>query len=78
MITNEKIIELAEVYLQSEKSNDPYGPNMTLYAGSSVDIIEFARQIRRETLRGILSTLYNVSLPGENQTAISRIKMELI
>jgi hypothetical protein len=78
MITNEKIIELAEVYLQSEKSNDPYGPNMTLYAGSSVDIIEFARQIRRETLREILSTLYNVSLPGENRTAISRIKMELI
>jgi len=75
MITDQKILELVDEHFHLCPIHD----NCYIeWVGTERDFLKFARQIRRETLRGILSTLYNVSLPGENQTAISRIKMELI
>jgi hypothetical protein len=76
MITNETILELVKFHFEEGGVRDD--GSCSEYYGTPKDFIDFARQIRRETLREILSALRNVPNPGENQTAISRIKMELI
>jgi hypothetical protein len=75
MITNEKILELVDEHFHLCPIHD----NCYIeWVGTERDFLKFARQIRRETLREILSALRNVPNPGANHTAISRIKMELI
>jgi phosphopantothenate synthetase len=51
--------------------------NEQILAGTTKEIIEFAQQIRKQTLEEVISILQNVPNPEANRTAINRIETEL-
>ena len=79
MMAKEQILELAKTcgftdfigVTDDETSGEMY------WECWEEQLIEFAQQIRKETLKEILSTLKNVPNPEANRTAINRIEMEL-
>jgi hypothetical protein len=78
MITNEKILKLAKSYkfdeFVGEKDDETDGVYWECW---EEQLIEFAQQVRKETINEILSDLKNVPNPEANRTAINRIETEL-
>jgi hypothetical protein len=73
MITNEKILKLAKTC-----GFDDFSPeDRVCWECWEEQLIEFAQQIRKETINEILSDLKNVPNPEANRTAINRIETEL-
>ena len=75
MITDEQILELAEEFLEEGGTRDD--GSCCEYYGTMEDFIDFAQQIRRDTLYEVIHILSSVPNPEANRTAINRIEMEL-
>jgi hypothetical protein len=70
MITDEQILQIAREHLYVLTS-------VNEWCGEEGDLLNFAQQIRKETINEILSDLKNVPNPEANRTAINRIETEL-
>ena len=77
MITTEKILELAEEHLEHFSFDNGAECAWTDFAATKEQLIEFAQQIRRDTLYEVIHILSSVPNPEANRTAINRITMEL-
>jgi len=75
-MTKEQILELADDFLE-EWEADEDGRTWKEYSGTTKEIIEFAHQIRKQTLEEVISVLQNVPNPETNRAAINRIETEL-
>jgi hypothetical protein len=78
MITPEQILELAKTCgfeeFIGEKDDETDG---VYYQFWEEQMIDFAQQIRRDTLYEVIHILSSVPNPEANRTAINRITMEL-
>ncbi len=74
-MTNEEILELVRFHFEEGGLRDD--GSCSEYFGTPENFIEFAQQIRKETINEILSAIKNVPNPEANRTAINRITMEL-
>ena len=71
-MTNEQIIELVkEHFLEWESDEDGYC--LIEFAGKPGDFLKFAKEIRKQTIDEILTSLKEVPNPEANRTAINRI-----
>jgi hypothetical protein len=75
MMTNEQILELVRFHFEEGGIRDD--GSCSEYFGTPKDFIEFAQQIRRDTLYEVIHILSSVPNPEANRTAINRITMEL-
>jgi hypothetical protein len=77
-MTNEQILKLAKSYkfdeFVGEKDDETDGVYWECW---EEQLIEFAQQIRRDTLFEVISILQNVPNPEANRTAINHIETEL-
>ena len=72
LMTNEQIIELVkEHFLEWESDEDGYC--LIEFAGKPGDFLKFAKEIRKQTIDEILTSLKEVPNPEANRTAINRI-----
>jgi predicted Zn-dependent peptidase len=74
-MTDQKILELVEEFFEVGGIRDD-GSFSEFYT-TAKDIIEFAHQIRKQTLEEVISVLQNVPNPEANRAAINRIETEL-
>ena len=70
-MTNEQIMQIAHKYLYHY---DTELGQWKVNEESIEDIIEFAQEIRKQTIDEILTTLEEVPNPEANRTAINRIR----
>ena len=77
MITPEQILELAKEHLEHFSFDNGAECAWTDFAATNEQLIEFAQQIRRDTLYEVIHILSSVPNPEANRTAINRITMEL-
>ena len=63
-MTNEEILQLAEQHFDYQGGWIAY---------SKEDLLEFARELRKQTIDEILTSLKEVPNPEANRTAINRI-----
>jgi hypothetical protein len=78
-MTKDQILELAKTCgFDSFTGEKDDGTQTDYWECWEEQLIEFAQQIRKETINEILSALKNVPNPEANRTAINRIEMELL
>jgi len=72
---NTKILELIEEFFEVDGIRDDV--SYSEFYVTTKDIIDYSKQLRRDTLFEVISILQNVPNPEANRTAINRITMEL-
>ena len=74
MMTEEEMFKVLGEYFRLCPIHDNY---FIEWAGETKDYLEFAQQIRKQTLEEVISVLQNVPNPEANRAAINRIETEL-
>jgi hypothetical protein len=67
-MTEEQIFELASKHLYFESS---WGG--TVWSGKPEDLLKFSREIRKESIEEVITSLTDVPNPEANREAINRI-----
>ena len=72
-MTEEQILELASKYLELHPIHGDESV-WDEWSGKPEDLLKFAREIRKQTIDEILTSLKEVPNPDANRTAINRIR----